>query len=66
MLASASVSPCALIELLFSSPFSLWVGPWEKVPGPRLTHKCQLPSPLVPFSCQAPPASLRKVRNEGD
>lgn len=66
VLTSASVSPCALIEPLFSSPFLLWVGPWEKVRGPRLTHKCQLLSPPVPFSCQAPPASLRKVRNEGD
>ena len=65
VLTSASVSPCALIEPLFSSPFLLWVGPWEKVRGPRLTHKCQLLSPPVPFSCQAPPASLRKVRNEG-
>lgn len=41
-------------------------GPWENVRGPKLTHKCPLHSPAVPFSCQAPPASLRKVGNEGD
>lgn len=53
MLASASVSPCALREPLFSSPFLLWVGPWEKVRGPRLTHKCQLLTPC-PFQLPGP------------